>query len=161
VGLVLLAATLIFDLALLEPSYARIDTLHEEIAQAEAQAKHPARVADRATLAEQQLNHYYSYFPPQNSAPDWLGKIFQAADTQTLQLVQGEYRVKRTETGKLVHYHIAMPVKGTYTQIRHFIAAVLASVPAVSLDHVSFERQKIEDPILTAKVTFTLYMVTS
>ncbi len=162
VGLVLLASSLLFDLAMLGPAHARLEQLRQEILLADTKANQPTYVQpDRETLAEQQLSDYYRHFPLQNSAPDWLSKIFQAAKAETIQLVQGEYRVQQSENGKLIHYHVTMPVKGTYTQIRHFIATVLANVPMASLDHVSFERHKIEDPEIEAKVTFTLYMVAS
>lgn len=162
IGLALLALCLMFDLALLGPAYEHLEQLRRDIALADTPVNQSAKVPDPEALATQQLTRYYGQFPPQSSTPDWLNKIYKAAATHQIQLIQGEYRVQLSENGKVVHYHIAMPVKGTYTQIRHFIATVLANVPNASLDHVSFEREKIEESTIEAKVTFTLYlMVTS
>jgi len=155
IGLALLVICLSFDLALLGPTHNRLEQLRKNLASVDTHAS--ARLPEQ-TLAKQQLTHYYSYFPPQSSAPDWLNKIYRAAGAQQIQIIQGEYRVQRSETGKLIRYHITIPVIGTYAQLRHFIATVLTDIPIASLDNVSFERQKIEDPTITAKVTFTLYL---
>lgn len=159
IGLILLASGLSFDLALLGPAQTRLEQLRQDMAASSLPANQPARAVSPGTIASRQLSSYYEQFPPQSSAPDWLNKIYQAAAAQNLQLTQGEYRVQPSETGKLVHYHVSIPVEGTYTQLRHFIANVLANVPNASLDQVSFERQKIEDSVIEAKVTFTLYLV--
>jgi L-lactate dehydrogenase complex protein LldG len=44
------------------------------------------------------------------------------------------------------------PVTGSYPQIRKFIASLLVDLPAISLDGVSFQRQKIGDPQVESQI---------
>lgn len=159
VGLGLLVLCLAFYFSALRPTQVRLDrlqsdmvSLHEKI----RNAKDAMRV-DPDTPAEQ-LVRYYKFFPPQTSTPLWLDKIYKAALDQNIQLEQGEYRAKSEKAGKLVHYRIVMPVKGTYLQLRKFLAAVLTDIPTASLDQISFERQKIGDEVIEAKIKLTLYL---
>ena len=159
VGLGLLALCLTFYFSALRPTQVRLDQLHASMATAHANLRNTASTmrVDQDTPAEQ-LVTYYKFFPSQTSTPVWLEKIYQAAQEQNIHLEQGEYRTNRDKAGKLVRYQITLPVKGSYLQLRNFLAAVLTAVPIASLDHISFERQKIGDEVVEAKVKLTLYL---
>jgi Tfp pilus assembly protein PilO len=106
-----------------------------------------------------QLVAFYKFFPEGHSEPDWLEKIFQAAQDQGLKVDQGEYRTTgKKEAGKLVRYQVTLPLQGPYPQIRQFLAAVLSDIPIASLDSVDFTRQKIGDGTVEAKVRISLYL---
>src|SRR5512143_634276 len=79
IGLSLLALCLTLDLALLGPTHTRLEQLRKNLASVDTQTNQPARLPERETISKQQLTHYYSYFPPQSSAPDWLNIIYHAA----------------------------------------------------------------------------------
>jgi len=87
-----------------------------------------------------------------------MSRVYQAAVEQKLALDQGEYHLERDKYSKLQRYEIELPLKGTYPQLRHFLAKALADVPILALDGVSFNRQKIDDAALDARVKMTLYM---
>lgn len=159
IGLVLLTLCLGFYLAALRPTQDRLDQLNTNIValREKAQSTASSLRAHREIPAEQ-LVTYYRFFPSQTSAPVWLGKIYKAAREQNIQLEQGEYRANRDKDGKLARYRITLPVKGTYLQVRRFVASVLTDVPIASLDQISFERQKIGDEALDAKIRLTLYL---
>jgi hypothetical protein len=113
--------------------------------------------AGKATSVDQ-LATFYSYFAASDSAPDWLDLIYQAAHQHNLKLEQGEYRVARERAGQLTRYQVTLPVKGSYLQIRGFLARALSDVPIASLDSIKFERQKVGDGSIEAKVKMTLYL---
>jgi hypothetical protein len=49
-------------------------------------------------------------------------------------------------------------VRGEYRQIRHFLTATGAALPIVSLEQVQFERQKVGDPLIDARIRLVLYL---
>lgn len=104
------------------------------------------------------LAEFYKFFPSERSIPDWMEKIVAAAAKNNLTLSQGDYQITRDKTGKLLGYHLALPVKGGYPSIRGFVASVLADVSIASLDNVKFERQKIGDNAVEATVLLTLHL---
>jgi len=158
-GLGLLAVCLTFYLSALRPTEARLNRLQADMVSLHEKIRNAANsLHSNQDTPTEQLVTYYKFFPSQTSAPVWLSKIYQAAQSQNIQLEQGEYRATREKTGKLVRYQIALPVKGTYLQLRKFVAAVLTEIPIASLDHISFERQKIGDEVIEAKIRLTLYL---
>jgi len=87
-----------------------------------------------------------------------LGKIFTVARRQRLGLEQGEYRILRESASGLTRYQLTFPLKGTYPQVRRFVAAALAEVPNLLLDSVQFERRKIGESVVNARVKFVMYL---
>ena len=84
--------------------------------------------------------------------------MFRAAKRQSLALERGEYRVSRPPGSSMLHYQLSFPVRGSYPQMRRFIDATLAQTPALSLESVHFERQKIGEPLLDAKITLAVHL---
>ncbi len=151
--LVFLAA---FYLSALRPEQLRLADLREkDDAMQRGAALGGAQPARTATDS---LADFYGSFPPSARLPDLLEKVYAAADRQELKLDQGEYRVIRDNAGGLMQFQILFPVKGTYPQIRKFVAAALADVPTLSLDSIEFERQKVGDPNVEAKVKLVVYL---
>lgn len=147
-----------FYYSTLRPIQARLDaaqqttiSLHEKIRQAEAAEKGGRPLAD-------ELTSYYRLFPKEKDLPDTLGKIFAFAKDQGLSLEHGEYRASPDKSGKLLRYQMTLPVKGEYPQIRKFIAGLAAEVPAVGLEQIQFERQKVSDRTVEAKIKLVLYL---
>lgn len=122
--------------------------------------------AQRATSAfeasdlspEEQLARFYSAFPDLAAVPDVLGKIYQAARAEGLSLEQGEYRIAQDQISTLRRYRITFPVKGSYVQVRQFLAKALRDAPFVALDSVSFQRESIGLSSVEAQVRLTIYL---
>jgi len=106
----------------------------------------------------EQLAEFYRFFPRQDSASDGMAMLYNAAAEQNLILEQGEYRLMHDRDDKLTRYEVVLPVKGGYVQLRKFIAQALADVPSLSLDGITFSRQKIGDAVVDAQLRFTLYL---
>lgn len=159
VGLGLFALCLTFYLSALRPAQNRLAQLQANMLSLHEKIRNTANsLRSNQDAPAEQLVTYYKFFPAQTTTPDWLNKIYAAARSQNLQLEQGDYRANREKAGKLIRYQITLPVKGTYLQLRQFVAAVLTEIPAASLDQISFERQKIGDEVIEAKIRLTLYL---
>lgn len=159
IGLGLFALSLTFYLSALRPAQNKLTQLQASMVSLHERIRNTANAlrSNQDSPAEQ-LVTYYKFFPAPATTPEWLNKIYAAARSQNLQLEQGDYRANREKAGKLIRYQITLPVKGTYLQLRQFVATVLTEIPAASLDQISFERQKIGDDVIEAKIRLTLYL---
>lgn len=108
--------------------------------------------------ASQQLARFHAFFPPLGDAHQWISEIYSAARGEKLALERGDYKVLREANGTLARYQITLPVKGTYPQIRQFIAEVLEEIPPAAVDDVSIRRDKIGDTQVEARIKISLYM---
>jgi Tfp pilus assembly protein PilO len=108
---------------------------------------------------EEQLAEYYRKFPAEESSPLWLEKLMALAANNGLSLNDGEYKVTRDNVGKLVRYQMTLRVKGEFPQIRKFLTDLPSVLPVVALETVQFERQKVADAIVEAKIKLVLYLV--
>ncbi len=109
-----------------------------------------------ATGRAEELRRFYSLFPRVERLSDELGRLYGLARNAKLELSQGEYRLEKPPVG-LWAYHVVLPVRGTYPQIRGFVGAVLKSMPVASVDGLRFERKAVGESILNAQLRLTLY----
>ncbi len=158
-GIGLLAASAMFGLAGLLPAQNELDRMAAELGQLEERSQRvEAGLEKKQETPADQLKSFYALFPAEREASESLQKIYQAAEKNQIVLPRGEYALSVDEKSNLAKYRIALPVRGTYEQIRGFIAAVLDAVPTVSLDEISFQRQKVGEMNLEAKVRMTLFL---
>jgi hypothetical protein len=155
-GVLLVGAAITAHFVLLKPEMARAGVLRAELTRLAKRPPQPA--AAPADSPRAQMTEFYRLFPPSNRASQVLQKIVDAAEREGLKLEQGEYRVVRDPGGELVQMHITLPVKGSYTQVRKFIAAALAAAPSLALQGVQMERDKIGDSAIEARVHLLAFM---
>lgn len=104
-----------------------------------------------------QLEAFYQQFPFEHVVPDTLEKIIKLAQNKGLNPKQAAYRIVKNNPGELLSYQIALPIKGAYPSIMTYAFELLATTPNLSLDNVSFQRQKIGDTAIEATLKMTLY----
>jgi hypothetical protein len=155
VGVGLLAFVAAFYFSAYRPEQMRLEELRLEVARLGDARTRPAR---QPLSVVDKLDAFYREFPPSGHVSDSLEKIFAAADEQAITLEQGEYRAVRDSVGRLSHYQVILPLRGTYPRIRKFVASALAQVRSLSLESIQFERQKVGDQSVEAKVKLVMYM---
>jgi len=104
------------------------------------------------------LDAFYRFFATGVGAEQQLERLFALARRHQLELLQGTYRYNRVQGEKLARYEVTLPVKGTYAQIRRFLAAALNDIPVASLDRIAFERKRAADSQVEAAIRFTLFV---
>jgi hypothetical protein len=104
-----------------------------------------------------ELERFYSRFPRVDRLPGQLDALYAHAKVANVQLLQGEYRME-SGSGALTAYHVTLPVRGSYPQLRQFVGRVLKDMPTTSLDALRFERKKAADAQLEAQVRLTIYL---
>lgn len=127
-------------------------SLHDKISRADQALNDGERPLD------EQLAAFYRIFPNEQAAPDWVGKIAAIAQRDGLNLQQVEYKADPDKAGKLLRLQMSLPLSGDYQTIRRFLSNLRAEIPIVSLEQVQFERQKIGDPLVEAKVRLVIFL---
>jgi Tfp pilus assembly protein PilO len=156
-GIAFAAAALAIYLGLTEPAKTRARELQQEAVSIRAFSRADA-AKPQASSYEGWLEQFYRLLPAKASAPEWLRIIFAAARAQSLGLEQGEYKVTVDKNGRLLAYEIGLPVRGTYMQVRRFVADVLDQVPAIALDEIVIKREAINANRIDASIRFTLFL---
>ena len=136
------------------PLQSRLATERAALAVAE---EHAARGGAPLT-PEAGLAAWYRFFATGAGAEQHLERLFALARASELQLLQGAYRYQRAPGEKLARYEVALPVRGSYAQIRRFLAAALNEIPVASLDRIAFERKRAADSLVEANIRFTLFL---
>ncbi len=148
---------LLFSLGLYEsaiaPKAAEVAALREKIAKLQ---RFPQ--AAKRSAGEGPLSDFYAFFPPQASLPQWLGKVYELGESENLSIPKGEYRLVRGPDESISAYQAVFPVKGTYEQVRRFVAGVLNEMPFVSLDDLRLEKQRAADPVVDSRIRLTIYL---
>jgi hypothetical protein len=157
IGITLLVFSLSYAVSALIPAKKELDGYRAQIARVKERGPRVATGQPENTPSGQ-LRAFYNLLPPQPAATEWLDKIYAAANREKVVLVRGEYALALDQDVGVARYKIIFPVKGSYSEIRGFIASALDAVPTLALDDVNFERQKISEGQVDAKIRMTLYL---
>lgn len=144
--------------SVVQPARHRLDTARSStisLQQRIAQAGDPSSV-NRSL--DEQLAAFYQLFPSEHDATDSVGAIAAIAQRDGLGLQQAEYKVERDKTGRLIRFQMSLPLKGDYQAIRRFLSHLRAELPMVSLEQVQFDRQKVGDPLVDAKIRLVIFL---
>lgn len=158
-GAGVLAISPAFYFSAIQPAQARLEAAQRSAISLRERIESAATALQGSPLTPaEQLAEFYRVFPAENSSPQWLDRIAAAAQSRGLSLDYGEYKATRDKSGKLVRFQMLLPLKGDYPQIRQFLAALPAEAPVVALESVQFERQKVADPAVEARIKLVLYL---
>ena len=159
-GMLLLLAGWAFTATLLSPAEERAVQVRS---QAESQTHRSAlgkeMQRDALNSPAVMLENFYHFFTTDQEITDQLATIYNLAQTNGLELRQGDYKVVRNKDERMTQYQISLPVVGSYNQVRHFAAQVLDKIAIISLDQIKFERKQAYNGAVEAQIMFTLYRV--
>lgn len=102
--------------------------------------------------------HFRSGIPTAATRQQRVAGLLGLAGTAGLPLLRSEFRHEIEREAGLSRYRIALPLEGTYGQVRGFIEAALQADAAMSLDSVRLRRADTMQPMVQAELAFTLYM---
>lgn len=106
----------------------------------------------------QELERFHLALPGQQDAALVIQRIYDLAGHQSIALASGEYALASEPGSRLARYQIMLPVRGSYPQIRRFIHAILADIPALALEDVDLQRRQVNDSQLDGRIRMTLYL---
>lgn len=155
----LLAACPAFYLSAIHPARVRLEDARTGAASVQERVRLAAKgLGGRELPPGEQLARFYAIFPKEKDLVPWLKKVFDLAQAQDIHLDEGEYKLVHDKVGKLSRFQMTLPVKSQYPQIRRYLNSLRAEVPVVALEHLQFERQKVSDPEVEAKLRLALYV---
>ena len=112
----------------------------------------------------QEMAPFNQLLPRADSLQQWLSLLDEAALKQRLVLNRGDYKftqIKQAQTSNALNlssYEVVLPVAGSYSQIRQFIANVLQQQPALALSEVKIKRDNSMSANVEARLVFVLYL---
>jgi len=146
-ALIMLAAAGVFFLMVLQP-------MQDERARLEnALSKNTPKAGAAANLAA-----FYGFLESKDDTTDALAKLYAIGTATGVELQSGSYRSQKV-AGRLERYELALPVSGSYAQIRDFLNRALAEIPALSLDQMTLRRDGRNDAAVHAELRLTLHGV--
>ena len=151
-GIALLFASALFLLSTHLKLVAEVEALRAELGSEPAQGRTSAADEAAPATAARAL-------PGRADMPAMLRQLFGKAGQAGLVIDVGKYEINATGNGGFVRYQIALPVTGPYPQIRTFIDATLATMPAVALSDLVLDRKSIGDANVEAQIRLTAYTV--
>jgi Tfp pilus assembly protein PilO len=152
-ALLLMAATAAFDLAVLRPMQAGNAQLEERVAR---QAPRAAAAQTGHTAGE--VAQVYAYLQKDEETTDWLAKLHGIGAATGVELKSASYRSEKS-AGRISRYEIALPLAGSYPQIREFMQRALAEIPVMSVDQLKLKRESRDESVLQAELRLTLHLV--
>lgn len=150
----LLAAGVVFLTAAIRPLETRLEQLVDRMSTDARQSTSSTRHGSPSV----QLAAFYGYFDRPDDQVDWLARLYGTTRHAGLELRTADYRLVETD-GRIARYEIALPLTGTYTQLRTFIALALDENPILSLDQISLRRKRVNDSVVEADAVFTIHLL--
>jgi Tfp pilus assembly protein PilO len=138
----------------------------EQLAQLQAQSVHRQRAGGAqgdglrtaAMRGAEQLEQFNRNFPPLADAPALVLKLHKIAAQNGIALETGEYQLMRDRDTSVTRYQVTLPLRGTYWQVRLFIAQLLDEVPASTLEEISMKRESVGARAVETRVRLTIYL---
>lgn len=158
-GGLLLLGGLGYGLGVLLPEHQSIHALQERAERAERRAAMMRVGSDgKPQVVLSPAETLYASLPRQEELAPQVERIYAAAAAEQLALLQGEYARTDVPGTRLVRYRITLPVRGTYAQVRRFVAAATVAVPGLAIDDLHLQRKAVSDAQLEARVQFSLFL---
>lgn len=159
VGALLVAGAAAYGAGVLLPARDQLAANETRVARAERKAAAVRSGTESAPLSPRQRSErFYAMLPATTEVTQYVERIYAAAEAEKLSLMHGEYTGAELPTANLVRYKITLPLKGSYGQIRRFIAEATKTVPGLALDDVALQRPSIGDAQVEARVQMSLFM---
>ncbi len=158
VGIGLLVFALALALGLLQPLDEELRTARARVERLQARAASVEHSDGAARDDPQaQLAAFLKHFPPADDARQDILRLQSFAAHHGIELRSGEYRfAPETGTG-LVRHQIALPVTGSYLEIRAFVTEALRELPSVALQSATLQRDSVAARQLEGRLQFVLY----
>jgi len=108
--------------------------------------------------ANENLAHFYATLGEKRYAEQQVKQLFDIAAKTGLVLEQGDYKFSVDKASRVAAYQVTLPVRGPYQNIWQFSLQALSAMPFAALEDVAFRRETITEPVVEARLRFTLYL---
>lgn len=156
-GAGLLVLTLVFFMAAVLPQQQTLKELKNRV-QTVQQQEQPDSVRQAGLSDSQALQVFYDFLPRSDSSPYWISELDRIARDSSVELNSSDYRLTMEKESKLIRYEIQLPLRGTYPQIRAFLAEALQAMPTLALADIAIKRETVQTGCVEARLNMYLYL---
>ncbi len=161
IGIGLLVVSGIYFFSAVAPQETMLQQLKERADTLQIQAQKPATAdaeAGKKMTGDQALQAFYDFFPMIDSSPFWIRELVRIAKKHNVELSSSEYRLINEQDARLARYEMVLPIRGSYAQIRAFIADALESVPAIAISAIAIKRDVVSSDRLELRLEINLFL---
>jgi len=155
-GLALLALAGAFLLLTLQPLERETAFMHSRLDAVHSKSAMQTRTYSMGNR-QKELAAFFESLPDEQDVTDVLASIYASASATGVELKQAEYKPEAQDNSHMA-YVMIFPVQGDFVRVRLFVASVLANNPAIALDQINFQRDRINDATVKAEIRFTLFL---
>ena len=157
IGLLLLGTCLVGAIAYAWPQARTLDRLKQDVAEMRrGMPQHQGQWIDRSPQAS--LNTFYGFLPREQEAATLLNEVLQIAEQHGLVPDKVDYALTRHPSAHFSRYQLTLPLRGSYLDIRRFIADVLSTMPSAALNEAVFKREDLMSEQVDARLKLTLFL---
>lgn len=154
-SLAVLGITIAFYIIAVRPLDARLAFLDRRIG---ASVRDAAAESIRSGTPAEKLAAFYGFFDLRDGQVDWLARLYGSARAAGIDMRSAEYRLIDT-SGRLLRYEAALPLSGSYAQIRSFLEAALEENPLLSLDQLNIRRKRVNEARVDVEAVVTIHLL--
>jgi len=137
-----------------EPLNKRVADVEAAVARSEHGTRAPTVAA--SVRPADRLRALRERFPARATFNDWIEVMDAAAATTGATVERFEYQPG--SGAPLARHPIALPVSGSYAQVRAYVGELLATVPTLAITDIDLQRESIAAPGVTARLNTVLFL---
>jgi len=156
-GLLFFAASFYFSA--LAPTLAEQERLQAEERKL-AQQEREAPTLPSAAKSESSITPSTpGVLPPSAEATELFDRLQATGEKNGIAIERATYNVVRHDKHAALQYEITLPLRGSYPNLRAFLRESLELAPSASLDSLSLQRARANDPALEASVRLSYFFL--
>lgn len=141
------------------PAQNSLIVAHQALLEAKSeQFSNISQVAVVTQSPNERLQDFDDNFPNAESINATWGRISKLLEKSGLIVEHSVYESSPEKHAGLLRYHLNMPVKAAYPQIRDFLAEVIQTIPNAALENINFKRQSVDSSIVDANISLVIYV---
>ena len=106
----------------------------------------------------ERLQNFDRNFPNAESINITWEKLSKLIEKSGLMVDRSIYETSPERRAGLLRYHLNIPVKSAYPQIRDFLAEVVQTTPNVGLENINFKRESVDGALVDANISLVIYV---
>lgn len=123
---------------------------------ARLRAARAAPAAPAAPSATHRVDAFYAYLPAHDALPGLLKELVAVATKNGITLAKADYKPTPEDGAAFLRYQITLPVKADHAKVQAFIVGALHGLPTLTLDAITFKRERIDTGEVEARIHFNL-----
>lgn len=120
---------------------------------------HPQRDGKTPMVTESPARVFLAAFPGPEGLSEQLQTVFDVAAQYGLGLDEVSYKQEKKQGERMSQYYVDFSLNAPYPDTRAFLSDVLAALPYVSLDQLSFDRESVKSDSVQTRIRLTLHLV--